>query len=124
MIETFQTDLRFDLVVMINVIQHCQDAEAVFGRVLEITLPGGLFVYWDKMYEPGEVKRLSSVIYDAGHTLRIVDSVVDDCLARNFEPLMQADYLVERDLRGVHLRNYDRHFVGRRLGPEPSVVAY
>jgi SAM-dependent methyltransferase len=124
MIETYETDLRFDLVVMINVLQHCQDAEAVLHKVLEIILPRGIFVFGDAVYDAEEIQRLAPVLYDAGHPLKIVDAVADDFLAHNFEPLMQANYLVEHDFRGVHLRHYDRYFVGQRLGPDRSAWAF
>jgi SAM-dependent methyltransferase len=118
MIEQFETQHRFDLVVMINVLEHCQDAAAVFQKIDEILLPGGVFVYHDKMYRAEEVKRLAGLIYDAGHPLRVDQSVVDIFLGRHFAPLMEAQYLVQSDFRGVSFSYYDFYFIGRKQTAE------
>jgi SAM-dependent methyltransferase len=114
MIERFETQHRFDLVVMINVLEHCQDAAAVFHKIDEILLPGGVFVYHDKMYRAEQVQRLGALIYDAGHPLRVDQSVVNAFLGRHFAPLMQAQYLVQSDFRGVSFSYYDFYFIGRK----------
>jgi SAM-dependent methyltransferase len=114
MIETYETNLKFDLVVMINVLEHCQDADRVFAKVLEITRPGGIFVFADTFYDADEIRRLIPVIYDAGHPLRVDRRVVERYLLSNFEPLMQADYMSERVFHGIELVNYLHYFIGKR----------
>jgi SAM-dependent methyltransferase len=114
MIETYQANLQFDLVVMINVLDHCQDADRVFEKVLEITKPGSIFVFADTLYDADEIRRLIPVIYDAGHPLRVDRRVVERYLLSNFEPFMQAGYMSKRVFHGVELANYLHYFIGKR----------
>jgi SAM-dependent methyltransferase len=114
MIEAYQIDLQFDLVVMINVLEHCQDADKVFAKVLEIVKPGGIFVFADTLYEADEIRRLMPVIFDAGHPLKVDRRVVERYLLNNFEPLMQADYVSKRVFHGVQLVNHHHYFIGER----------
>lgn len=114
MIETYVPQTRFDLVVMVNVIEHCQDIDVVFRKVVDLLTPDGVFVFADKLYEAAEVKRLASVLYDAGHPLRVDRSVVTDFLGNHFQPLLRAEYAEEQTFRGLTLRNDDLYFIGRR----------
>jgi SAM-dependent methyltransferase len=114
MIESYQTDHCFDLVVMVNVLEHCQDATAVFQKIDDILRPGGVFVYHDKIYRASEVKRLSALIYDAGHPLRVDQSVVDAFLNHHFTPLMRAEYLVQTQFRDLPLTHPELYYIGRK----------
>ena len=44
-IEDFVAPRKYDLVVMINVMAHCMDSEAVFAKVLEIMEPHGVLIF-------------------------------------------------------------------------------
>lgn len=112
MIETFHTDLRFDLVIMINVLEHCQNAHGVFSKILELLEPGGTLIYHDRMYSAQEVLKLAQITYDAGHPLRVDQSLVDSFLAQNFESCMRAEYFGEREFCGVHFKEAEVYFVG------------
>lgn len=117
MIESFQTDQRFDLVVMINVLEHCQDALAVLAKIDEILLPGGLLVYHDKLYHAQEVQALLQRLYDAGHPLRVDRSVVDEFLNRRFRSWMRAEYWVETEFRGAPLSYAELYYIGQKQPP-------
>jgi SAM-dependent methyltransferase len=114
MIEEFETAEQFDLVVMVNVIEHCQDVDRVFAKILSLLAPGGTFLFADRLYRADEVRRLAEVLYDAGHPLRVDRSVVSDFLAQNFDPLMRAEYAATESFRGVEFRNDEIYFIGRR----------
>lgn len=114
MIETYHTDQRFDLVVMINVLEHCQDATAVLNKIDEILGPEGILVFHDKLYEVEDIKRLSKVLYDAGHPLRVDQSVIQRYLHQNTSLLMQAQYRVQSEFRGLSLRYYDLYYIGQK----------
>jgi SAM-dependent methyltransferase len=113
-IEAFETTARFDLVVMINVLEHCQDARAVLAKIDEILAPGGIFVYHDKMYDAGTVRDLMTVLYDAGHPLRVDHSLVDSFLEARFSPLLRAEHPAHSEFRGVRLDYGELYFIGRR----------
>jgi SAM-dependent methyltransferase len=112
MIETYETDLQFDFVVMINVLEHCQDAAKVFEKVLELLSPGGIFVFADVKYEAKKVLQISSITYDAGHPLKVDHSIIDQFLDKQFDILMRAEYRQEMKFRGVYDETY---FIGKRL---------
>jgi SAM-dependent methyltransferase len=40
----------FDTIVLMNVLEHCQDAPAIFNNVYNALKPGGLFVFWDRYH--------------------------------------------------------------------------
>jgi hypothetical protein len=97
MIEHYATPNPFDLVVMINVIEHCQDAERVLRVIDEILAPGGVLVYHDKMYESDGVRALLGRVYDAGHPLRVDRAVVDHFLTNGYRTLIPHQRLPDAD---------------------------
>jgi len=113
-IESFETTERFDLVVMVNVLEHCHDAYAVLAKIDEILAPGGVFVYHDKMYDAVGIGRLMAAVYDAGHPLRVDQSVVDAFLQARFTPLFRAVHPVHQEFRGLRLDHEDLYYIGRR----------
>ncbi len=113
-IEGFQTDHRFDLVVMINVLEHCRDAGAVLDKILQISAPGGVFVFHDVLYDAEELRRTLSTSYDAGHPLRVAQPVLREFLGRHFEPLMSAEYRVAQTFRGAVLDRRELYYIGVR----------
>lgn len=114
MIEAYRTDVRFDLVVMINVIEHCQDADAVLATIDRILAPGGVLVYHDKMYAAAEVKRLLAVLYDAGHPLRVDHTVIDAFLAERFTTVLRREHPVETRFRDVPVRYRNLYYIGEK----------
>jgi len=115
MIETYTPDQRFDLVVMINVLEHCRDAEAVLAQLDALLEPGGVLVFHDKLYRAEAVQRLLQMLYDAGHPLRVDRSVLDEFLGRHFTPWMRAEYTVHSEFRGVALDYAELYFIGQKL---------
>jgi SAM-dependent methyltransferase len=114
MIETFQTDLKYDLIVMINVLEHCQDAEAVFAKILDLLSPSGIFVFHDVLYNVEQTQRLAAIIYDAGHPLQVEISIINQFLEQYFTPLMHAEYNKEDNFKGIQWNRTDLYFIGKR----------
>lgn len=114
MIEHYSTSDPFDLVVMINVLEHCQDAERVLAVIDGILAPGGVLVYHDKMYDADRVRALIERIYDAGHPLRVDHAVVDGFLANGYRTLMRAEFAVESEFRGVRLDYTEVYVIAKR----------
>ena len=78
---------RYDLVIMINVIEHCIDIRAIFAKILAITEPGSMFVFHDTIYDAARVD--SSVrdrYYEAGHPLLVAYPVLRAFMDDHFEP--------------------------------------
>jgi SAM-dependent methyltransferase len=112
-IEEFRSSLRFDLVVMINVLEHCKDAIAVFDKIDEILLPGGVVVFHDRLWKESELTRTIGSLYDAGHPLRVGRVAAAPFLSR-FEPLVRDERLVVDVEEGVRLERTAVSFIGRR----------
>lgn len=75
-LEAWKGDVKFDTLVMTNVLSHCYDAEAVFDNVKRAIKPGGYLVFHEdpRPFEPME-------LYDVGHPLVVPQAVVDEFLA-------------------------------------------
>ena len=62
---------QYDLVVMINVIEHCFDVERIFEFILNACRKGTFFIFHDRLYSAAQVKRRARQQFDAGHPLRV-----------------------------------------------------
>jgi len=112
MIEQYDLDQTFDLVVMVNVLEHCQDVQVVFDKIEAMLKPGGYFVFHDRLLDNETVKTLSERLYDSGHPLRIQDAVIEEFLSSNFSPLFMEKRSVSRDFRGIHWKEIELYFIG------------
>lgn len=111
-IEDFETSKRFDLVILVNVIEHCRDAHRVFQKVREILAPGGVLVFHDKFFRSEDLLGSLATIYDAGHPLRLDPSVAEGFL-KSFRPIMRADYWDEENIGGATYVRRAVYFIGR-----------
>lgn len=111
-IEELQTDLTFDLVILINVLEHCYDAERIFGQILKIISRGGYFVFYDKYLEPDFLAQKVKTSYDAGHPLRISGRVIDRFLEDNFYPLLYKLNYFPVLKRGMNVSYHGLYFIG------------
>ncbi|MDB4669544.1 methyltransferase [bacterium] len=84
-IEDYEGVEQFDLVVIINVIEHCRDIDLIFQTIDRILKPGGTFVYSDKIYHASEEAELSRIQFDAGHPIRVDHSVIKKFLDEKFD---------------------------------------
>ena|GEM_PF-304117 len=83
-VEEFQPHVLYDLVVMINVLEHCYSMPKVFDCILSMIAPGGIFVFHDKLIPDAKIDEFVEKVYDAGHPLRIAGSLIERFLAENF----------------------------------------
>jgi SAM-dependent methyltransferase len=67
-IETYKTRKKFDVVVMINVLPHCYDAERIFERVPKLIKKGG-WIAWAEM--PIMPEEALDDVYDVGHPIKV-----------------------------------------------------
>jgi SAM-dependent methyltransferase len=112
-IEDFQTELTFDLVVLINVIEHCRDVEIVFDKVDSLLSPSGILIFHDKFIETPLLKDIVSTLFDAGHPLRVDSRTVEAFLSR-FEPLSRAEFRDRADFAGAEVAQTALYYVGRK----------
>jgi SAM-dependent methyltransferase len=83
-IETMKTDDIFDMVIIINVLEHCYDADLIFKKILSIMDKGAILVFQDKLYDNKVIKKSLNEFYDAAHPLQIDQSIILSFLEDNF----------------------------------------
>ena len=82
------SEKAYDLIVLINVIEHCYDIKQIFANILKIAAPGAILVFHDKYYYAEEVTQLvNGYYYEAGHPLMVDQKVLDQFLDDNFEAI-------------------------------------
>jgi SAM-dependent methyltransferase len=113
-IEDYRPDGRFDLVVMVNVLEHCQDAEAVLARVDELLVPGGTFVFHDTFIVPDRLEEVMHALYDAGHPIRLDRRLVEGWLAPRFLPRWRAEVRASEQAGELELPLELVYFIGDR----------
>ena len=87
-IETMpRSDTPYDLIVIINVIEHCYDIDRVFQQIVDNLAPGGILVFHDKYYSHDAVAETVKVQYDAAHPLKVDRKVIDSFLDAHFNDL-------------------------------------
>lgn len=116
-IEDFLTTAKFDLVIMINVLEHCRDANAVLGQILRLLLPGGTFIFADVAWDSDDVQRTVPISYDAGHPLRISSSFINEFLESNFTTQMSRERDRETNAGGVQIHKRELYYIGTRTIP-------
>lgn len=88
-IEEMPTDGKYDLIIIINVIEHCYDINLVFDNIMKIALPNAILVFQDKYYDHQQVEQMvQGHYYEAGHPLMVDRKVLDKFLG-NFKPLFR-----------------------------------
>lgn len=98
----------FDVVVMINVIEHCFDVESIFLKISSILKSGGYFIFSDVFFD--DVKSLATNIYDAGHPLRLSKNKLEKLL----EPFK---VIFEKRFNGLYSQEWrnDIYFIGKKI---------
>jgi SAM-dependent methyltransferase len=84
-IEDFETDSKFDTVILINVLTHVLDVEKVFSWIGAHLKKGGHLVFAEPVRDIDPMR-----LYDVGHPISFNQSVIDDFLA-GFKPKFRND---------------------------------
>ncbi|MDD5618386.1 MAG: hypothetical protein PHG69_04765, partial [Candidatus Omnitrophica bacterium] len=113
-IESMPKDKHYDLVVLINVLEHCYDAGAIFQKILEITSVGAILVFHEKMYRHEDVISDSARFFGAIHPLKVDRSVITAFLENNFTCIYKAENNVSDRFCDLLLKWKNIHFIGRR----------
>jgi SAM-dependent methyltransferase len=105
-IESFDVpDKKYDLVIMINVLEHCMSIPTIFDQVLAMTAPGGHFVFSDVYFKEEVVKEIASHVFNAGHPIRVTDEYLLGFLSKNFDAVFEKHYdekVAGRDAKEVY----------------------
>jgi SAM-dependent methyltransferase len=115
-IEEMPERAGYDLVVMLNVLEHCYDATVIFDKIVSILKPGGVFVFHDKLFTAAEAEEDVRTRFDAGHPLRVGRTVIDSFLDTSFSPLFAQHGIVEDGHDDHDLSRDGIYFIGTRKG--------
>ena len=81
---------------------------------MDLLSPGGVFVFHVRLYKAGELEKLSERLYDAGHPLRVDQSVVREFLGRHFDAMMSRETEVAREYKSVTWRETELYYIGKK----------
>jgi SAM-dependent methyltransferase len=113
-IEEMTPQRPFDLIVMINVLEHCYDASRIFDTILANLQPGGILVFHDKLFDIQGLEHDVRTRFDAGHPLRVGGPMIESFLRDNFTTLYSHGERVPDEFEGVDLSRDGVYFIGSR----------
>lgn len=102
-----------DLVVMVNVIEHCRDARQIVDAIMTAVRPGGVLVLSERCYSEAVVAERARWVYDQAHPLRVPEAV--------FGPLLDGfRVLFESSMRNLDVEpyfpgTYERYWILERF---------
>jgi SAM-dependent methyltransferase len=80
----------YDLVILINVIEHCLDVQKIFDLIVAISRPRAVLVFHDHLYNHDTVARMvQGHHYEAGHPLMVDRKVIEGFYHRHYTPLYE-----------------------------------
>jgi SAM-dependent methyltransferase len=106
-IEKIDTQKKFDLVIIINVLEHCFDVENIFKKIYNLLSEDGILVFSDVFFK--DVKSIIENIYDAGHPIRLSEEKLLE-FTQKFNSLYLKFF---HNLYGQKWRN-DIYFIGKK----------
>lgn len=112
--EQIALDTKYDLISMINVIEHCYDAELVFQNILNIGNKGSYFIFEDKFYDHQLIEESLKTGYDAAHPLKVDRKIIEKFLYNNFETVYKRVQTNSYNFEGDTIVWDDIYFIGKR----------
>ena len=88
-LEQYKVDRQYDLVVMINVVQHCYDVRLVFKKIYQMLSENGVLIFSDCYYDHESVKEAVVTSWDQGHPLQVDRKVYDGFMDTMFRPIFK-----------------------------------
>jgi SAM-dependent methyltransferase len=109
-IEDFEAEQTYDLLILVNVLEHCFDVPRVFDVITSTLRHGGILVFGESMLRPEDVPRVVENWYDTGHPIRLSANYVTAFLHGSFSTLF------ERVYEGLYSQTnrIDLYFIGER----------
>ena len=113
-IEEMPQEESWELLVIVNVIEHCYDLAAVFAKILAGLKPGGVLVFHEPLFDHAVVQDRLQTLYDAAHPLQADRSLVLSFLNAHFDTLYEKRTLHENVFMGEDLSFEGIYFIGRK----------
>ncbi len=104
----------FDLCVMINVLDHVQDAELCMKNAINITKPGGILIIGQDLTDEEDMHRIEGAEGEVGHPIKIGHDWLDKFIKRKFESLIYK--ILPREEGRAPIAHYGTYiFAGKKL---------
>ncbi|MCW3107251.1 MAG: Methyltransferase type 11 [Segetibacter sp.] len=113
--EEMPIDTKFDLIVIINVIEHCFDLDLFFNKIMELLSDGGIVIFEDKLFELDKLKEDINTVYDAAHPLRVNKDLVISFLNKNLIKKYCEIQSNSTQLEGIDFAWEDIYFIGQKI---------
>ena len=110
-IEDCEFDEKYDLVVMINVLEHCYDVPKIFQQVLKILNKGGVFIFSDVYFSNETIEKLVDKTYNAGHPIRVSEKFLNNFLNDNFNKVYEK--IIDEQVAGLDAK--ETYYVGKKI---------
>ena len=81
-------DNYFDLTVMINVLDHVQNAELCISNAIRITKPGGIIMIGNDLTNESDLITTQNMEGEIGHPIKINHNWLDQQILENIEPII------------------------------------
>jgi SAM-dependent methyltransferase len=114
-IEDLDTKESFDLIVLINVLEHCYNAESVFAKISSLLNHEGILIFHDKYYKDQNVEETLPIYYDAAHPLKVEGRIIEDYLNNNFQTIYKLTELQDQTWHNIHEKRDLVYFIGRKI---------
>jgi SAM-dependent methyltransferase len=98
-IEDYNFTKTYDLIVLVNVLEHCFDVDLIFEKINNIMDKDSILVFNDHFYKDENIEELNKNCYDAGHPLQISESYINKKL-EGFKKLYY-NYIEDEQNRNV-----------------------
>jgi len=76
-IEGYHFNKTYDLIVLVNVLEHCYDIDLIFDKILNMMDENSVLVFNDHFYKDKDIIDLPQNSYDAGHPLQVSESYIN-----------------------------------------------
>ncbi len=114
--EQLPTTKKYDLVIMVNVIEHCYSIDTLFNNILSVTQPGSYLVFEDKLFEKNHIVQAVANTYDAAHPIKVDKDYLFKFLNEHFSTAYERvqpekDYYADQDQSNSI---EDLYYIGKR----------
>lgn len=76
-IEQFNPTKKYDIVLMINVLEHCYDTDLIFDKIYNMLNENGLFIFGDIFIKDDYNEEWNKNVYDTGHPIKLSESYLN-----------------------------------------------
>jgi len=81
-IEDFETTEKYDLIVMMNVLEHCRDIDLIIKKIKDMMHENSIFLFHDISFHDDLVEEMANKKWDAGHPIVISDSYMKNIISQ------------------------------------------